>query len=115
MKNNLLNYTKNQLDSENQVTITNAKVDQSMEDVNKSIKQVDLTHDKIPECFPQTTTKKFVEVKSGEIIYLKETGEAYYQRTYQDPSLILIQDLRQLTLKDSPMSVSSLTLQPDMT
>lgn len=69
---------------------------------------------RLPDCFPPTT-RKFVESRTGEIIYLKETGEAFYQRSKVDPNLVLIQDLRQLTLKDSPMSVSSLTLQPDMT
>lgn len=88
-----------------------------MDEKNLESKQMDMSltiEDKrLPDCFPPST-RKFVETRTGETIYLKETGEAFYQRSKVDPNLILISDLRQLTLKDSPMSVSSLTLLPDM-
>ena len=51
--------------------------------------------------------KKFVETKTGEVIYLKQTGEAFYQKTKSDV-LVLISDLKQLVINDSPMSISSL-------
>jgi len=44
---------------------------------------------RLPDCFPPTT-RKFIESRTGEIIYLKETGEAFYQRSKVDPNLVLI-------------------------
>ncbi len=32
----------------------------------------------IPEIFPQISTRKFVEVHNGEVIYVKENGETFF-------------------------------------
>ena len=32
----------------------------------------------IPECFPKNTTKKYVEVSTGEILYVKDNGEVFF-------------------------------------
>jgi hypothetical protein len=34
----------------------------------------------VPDFLRQSTTKRFVEVKSGEVLYLKENGECFYQK-----------------------------------
>ena len=32
----------------------------------------------IPECFPKLSTKKYVEVTTGEAMFVKENGEVFY-------------------------------------
>jgi hypothetical protein len=53
---------------------------------------INLADKKLPDCFPQGT-RKFVEVNSGEVLYLKETGETFYQKATNE-NLILISDLK---------------------
>lgn len=43
----------------------------------KKTNEFTLADTNIPSVFPPTT-KKFVEVRTGEIIYLKENGEGFY-------------------------------------
>ena len=32
----------------------------------------------IPECFPKNTTKKYIEMATGEVIYVKDNGEVFF-------------------------------------
>ncbi len=85
-----------------------------MEDPSKNpenkFHDASISTDKNNDFFNQNT-RKFVEAKTGEILYIKESGEAYYQRQKDNNNLILVTDFKQLIqLKDSPMSVSSMNL-----
>jgi hypothetical protein len=51
-------------------------------------------HD-IPECFPKLTTKKNVEVGSGEVVFVKENGEVFYQRSPKD-NIIMVNEIKQI-------------------
>ncbi len=85
-----------------------------MEDPSKNpenkFHDASISTDKNNDFFNQNT-RRFVEAKTGEILYIKESGEAYYQRQKDNNNLILVTDFKQLIqLKDSPMSVSSMNL-----
>lgn len=53
-----------------------------------------------------TNIKQFVEVSSGEIIYMKENGELFYQAE-RGSSIIKIQELKQILKKDSPVQIQN--------
>jgi hypothetical protein len=39
----------------------------------------------VPNIFPKHTTKKFIEVSTGEVLYvLKDFNEVYYQKEVYD-------------------------------
>jgi CTP-dependent riboflavin kinase len=57
----------------------------------------------IPEIFPQLTTKKFIEGRTGEMIYVKDNGESYYQRSNDDP-IITILDMKRIVSIGTPVS-----------
>lgn len=57
----------------------------------------------IPEIFPQHSTKKFIEVRTGETLYLKDSGELYYQRGDKEP-IVSIQDCKQITSVGVPLT-----------
>ncbi len=41
----------------------------------------------VPSIFPKDSTKKFVEVNTGEVIYVpQDTNEVYYQKDLADSS-----------------------------
>ncbi|CDW82128.1 myb-like dna-binding domain containing protein [Stylonychia lemnae] len=116
LKNNLLNFHKIEKSSANPNANINVSGSNTLSMANQNKKsdsnnlnqssgsiQQDLT---IPNVLPQNS-KKFVEVRSGEILYVKENGEAYYQKHANDQNLIMIKEFSQLAIQDSPMSVSS--------
>jgi hypothetical protein len=49
----------------------------------------------IPECFQKLTTKKYVEVGTGEAVFVKENGEVFYQRSSKD-HIIMVNDIKQI-------------------
>jgi hypothetical protein len=46
----------------------------------------------MPENFGKST-KKFIEMRTGEALYIKETGEAFYQKSKTDV-LVLVNDFK---------------------
>lgn len=52
----------------------------------------------MPNIFPKLTTKKFIEVSTGEVLYvLKDINEVYYQKELYDQSkLVRLQDFREM-------------------
>ena len=69
------------------------------------------SHD-IPECFPKLSTKKYVEVGTGEAVFVKDNGEVFYQRSPKD-HIIMVNDIKQIqqlgiptTAKPQPLPVS---------
>jgi hypothetical protein len=59
----------------------------------------------VPECFPHTT-KKYVEVASGETLFVKENGEVFYQRSPKD-HIIMVSDIKQIQQIGMPIQVKS--------
>lgn len=50
--------------------------------LKQNIKTVQVKLDlSIPAFLPQSNTRKFIEPTSGEIIYIRDNGEAYFQRS----------------------------------
>ena len=56
--------------------------------INGDAPKIALTiNNKMLDFFPQST-RKFIEVSTGEILFIKESGEAYYQRDSNNNNLI---------------------------
>ncbi len=57
----------------------------------------------IPECFPKLTTKKYVELGTGEAVFVKENGEVFYQRSPKD-HIIMVNDIKQIQQLGIPIT-----------
>ncbi len=93
IKNNLVNFVKDKGEGQQQPVTLENKRESSMV-INESAKaerpsrfqdfsnqrkpQIDRS---LPDFLAQHNTKKFIEANSGEILYVKETGECFYQQS----------------------------------